>query len=99
MAENVKQLNLKFLGILVLVASSLLVVTEGRPYPNNSVVVDGGRLRTEEGSISMLKKGLYLYMSGIKTGGPSSKGEGHSFINSRNLRVTINSGPSSGAGH
>ncbi|KAI4316659.1 hypothetical protein L6164_024617 [Bauhinia variegata] len=42
---------------------------------------------------------VLIYVGGIKTGGPSSGGEGHSFTNSRNLRVTIHSGPSPGNGH
>lgn len=39
-----------------------------------------------------------LYVEGIKTGGPSSGGGGHSFPNAKTLGGIKNSGPSSGGG-
>lgn len=65
-----------------------------------SSLSEARRLRLEESSID---KGIEiflegLYLEGIKTGGPSSGGGGHSFGNAQTLGGIKNSGPSTGGG-
>ncbi|KAF7830582.1 hypothetical protein G2W53_012915 [Senna tora] len=81
--------NLKFVCVMLLVGSCFFLVSEARPLGVHGGTLSGSeRMQLEE-----------LYIREVKSGGPSSGGEGHSFINSRNLRVTTKSGPSPGEGH
>ncbi|KAI9106881.1 hypothetical protein K1719_022409 [Acacia pycnantha] len=77
--------SLKLVCVWLLLASYFLVIAEARPYP-----VEHSEKSTLEG----------LNMRGMKTGGPSSRGSGHSSTDSRNLRAAATmSGPSPGVGH
>lgn len=78
--------------LVFLLVSSLLFITEARPF-------NAGQTRNiADGGIEISFRGFY--MQAIKTGGPSSGGNGHEFTNAQTLGGIKESGPSAGGnGH
>ncbi|CAN4092644.1 unnamed protein product [Withania somnifera] len=86
--------GLKFFAVFIAIhffVSSLFFFS-GEARPLNSV---GNQIM--ESSIDRFLKELYA--DAIKTGGPSSRGEGHRSIDASTLGEIKNSGPSPGMNH
>ncbi|OIT37626.1 hypothetical protein A4A49_52171 [Nicotiana attenuata] len=84
--------GLKSFAVLILInllfSSSIFLNSEARPL---NVVL------AAENPIEKIWEGLYA--EAIKTGGPSSRGEGHKYIDASTLGGVKNSGPSPGMNH